>query len=201
MKTSKILALLVVLATILWNCAAKSEEEKAKEEPKNALEALEKIGQEAEKMSKEDPKETVDAKLLKELLPTDADGLARKEASSEKTAVLGFGVSRAEGRYGEGDESIRVEITDVAGVGVALMGMAAWSMTSMDKETETGYEKTTEYEGHKAFEKYNSKSKDGDISVLIANRFIVNVSGNNVSMDKIKATLSDIDLDKLADLQ
>jgi hypothetical protein len=201
MKMLKNLALLLVLATLLWNCAGKSEEEKAKEEPKNALEALEKIGQEAEKMSKEGPKETVDAKLLKELLPADADGLTRKEASSEKTAAMGFGISKAEARYANDNESINVEILDVAGAGVALMGMAAWSLASVEKETETGYEKTTEYEGHKAYEKYNTKSQDGEISVLVANRYIVNVSGNNTSMDKIKATLDDIDLDKLADLQ
>ena len=182
MKKLKLLALFLSLAAITWNCAGKSEEDEAKEEPKNGLEAIEKMAKEAEKMSKEGPKETIDPKLLKALLPADADGLKRKEASSE-------------------DQDINVEIVDVAGMGVALMGMAAWSMATIDKETETGYEKTTEYEGHKAFEKYNTQNKDGEISVIVANRYIVNVSGNGVSIDKIKSVLSDIDLDKLADLK
>jgi hypothetical protein len=160
------------------------------------------MAKEAEKMSKEGPKETIDPKLLKALLPEDADGLKRKEASSEKTAAMGFGVSTAKASYSDdGAQDINVEIVDVAGMGVALMGMAAWSMASIDKETETGYEKTTEYEGHKAFEKYNTQNKDGEISVIVANRYIVNVSGNGVSIDKIKSVLGDIDLDKLADLK
>lgn len=202
MKTIKLLALFLSLTLLSWNCTSKEEEEaeKAKEEPKNAIEALQKIGEEAEKMSKEGPKETVDPKLLKALLPEDADGLKRKEASSEKSAAMGFGISTAKASYRDDNgQDIDVNISDVAGMGVALMGMAAWSMATIDKETETGYEKTTEYKGHKAFEKYNTDSKNGEISVIVANRYIVQVSGNGVGIDKIKSVLDDIDLDKLAD--
>lgn len=183
----------------LSNCGSKKEEEKV-EEPKTGLEALQNMAKEAEKMSKEGPKEVVDAKLLKELLPADADGLPRKEASSEKTGAMGFNISTAEGRYKNDDSSIEINIVDVAGTG-ALMGMAAWSMMEMDKETEDGYEKTTKYKDHKAFEKYNNKNKDGEMAVIVANRFVVTVKGNNVEMSKIKATLDDIDLEKLEDLK
>jgi hypothetical protein len=113
---------------------------------------------------------------------------------------MGFKVSTAEARYKEDDSSIKVTILDVAGTG-ALMGMAAWTMIDMDKENENGYEKTTKYKGFKAFEKYNSKNKDGEMAVIVASRFIVTVSGNNVEMDKIKSTLDDIDLGKLEDLE
>lgn len=201
MKLSQNLAVVLTAAVLMWSCASKSEEEKAREEPKNALEALQKIADEAEQMSKEGPKETIDPKLLKELLPTSADGLKRTEASSEKNAAMGFGVSTAKGVYTSNNgESIDVNIVDCAGTGIALMGMAAWSMSSIDKETEHGYEKTTEYEGHKAFEKYDSQSKHGEIAVLIVNRYLVEVEGNNVSIDKIKSVLKDIDLDKLSKL-
>jgi hypothetical protein len=70
----------------------------------------------------------------------------------------------------------------------------------VDKESDDEYEKTTEYEGYKAYEKYNSKNQDGEISVMVANRYIVEVKGNGVSIDKVKATLKDIDLDKLKGL-
>ena len=202
MKKMKSLALLLSLSVILWNCTSKSEEEEAKEEPKTGLEAIQKMADEAEKMSKEGPKETVDPKLLKALLPDDADGLKRSEASSEKSSAMGFGVSTAKASYrDDSGQDIDVNITDVAGMGVALMGMAAWSMASIDKETENGYEKTTEYQGHKAFEKYNTQSKNGEISVIVANRYIVQVEGRDVSIDKIKSVLGDIDLGKLADLK
>lgn len=199
MKTTKLLALLLATTFLLSNCGGKKEEEE-KEEPKTAADAIENLANEAEKMAKDGPKEVVDAKLLKELLPADADGLPRKEASSEKTGAMGFQVSTANARYGEGDSSIEVSIVDVAGTG-AIMGMAAWAMMDVDKENDSGYEKTTKYKDHKAFEKYNNDNKDGELAVLLANRFVVSVKGNNVAMDKIKATLDDIDLDKLADME
>ena len=199
MKTTKLLALLLAATFLLSNCGGKKEEEE-KEEPKTAADAIENLANEAEKMANDGPKEVVDAKLLKELLPADADGLPRKEASSEKTGAMGFQVSTANARYGEGDSSIEVSIVDVAGTG-AIMGMAAWAMIDVDKENDSGYEKTTKYKDHKAFEKYNNDNKDGELAVLLANRFVVSVKGNNVSMDKIKATIDDIDLDKLADMK
>lgn len=199
MKTTKLLAILLATTFLLSNCGGKKEEEE-KDEPKTAADAIENLANEAEKMAKDGPKEVVDAKLLKELLPADADGLPRKEASSEKTGAMGFQVATANARYGEGDSSIEVSIVDVAGTG-AIMGMAAWAMIDVDKENDSGYEKTTKYKDHKAFEKYNNDSKDGELAVLLANRFVVSVKGNNVSMDKIKATIDDIDLDKLADMK
>ncbi|MBA4852963.1 transposase [Emticicia sp. BO119] len=199
MKATKIFLLLLAATFLLSNCGGKKEEEK-KEEPKTGLEALQSVAEEAEKLSKEGPKEVVDAKVLKELLPADADGMPRTEASSEKTGAMGFKVSTANGRYREGDSSIEVSIVDVAGTG-AIMGMAAWAMIDVDKENESGYEKTTTYKDHKSFEKYNTKNNDGEVAVLLANRFVVSVKGNNVSMDKIKATLDDIDLNKLADMK
>lgn len=199
MKTVKLLISLLAMTMLLSNCGGKKEEEK-QEEPKTGLEALQNIAKEAEKMSNGEVKEVVDAKLLKELLPADADGMPRKEASSEKTGAMGFKISTAEGRYKDENSSIEVNIIDAAGTG-ALMGMAAWSMIDMDKENEDSYEKTTKYKDNKAFEKYNSKNKDGEMAVIVASRFIVTVKGNNVSMDKIKATLDDIDLGKLEDLK
>lgn len=197
MKTTKILVSLLVISMFLNSCGKKKEEETEQEK---AMEMVDKIKEEAENMSNEEPKEVVDAKLLKELLPDDAAGLARKSAESEKVGAMGFMVSRAEANYKDGDNSIEVNIIDVAGTG-ALMGMAAWSMMDMDKETENGYEKTTTYKGNKAYEKYNSKNNDGEMAVIVAKRFVVTVKGRNVAMDKIKDTLDDIDLGKLEDLK
>jgi hypothetical protein len=39
------------------------------------------------------------------------------------------------------------------------------------------------------------------LNVLVSKRFVVNVKGRNVTMDQIKETLSDLDLDKLADMK
>ena len=70
-------------------------------------------------------------------------------------------------------------------------------MAEIDKESETGYEKTTKYKGHKAYEKYDNEYQDGSIEVLVSGRYMVSVQGNNISMDIIKNAMDEIDIGKL----
>ncbi|MFD2520024.1 transposase [Emticicia soli] len=197
MQTLKYIFILLATSFLMFNCGGNKEETKA---PETAEDIVQNITEEAEKLANEEPKDVVDPKLLQELLPADANGLPREKVSGEKTGAMGFQVATAEGKYFEGDNSIEVNIADVAGTG-GIMGMAAWSMLNINTESETGYEKTTTYKDHKAFEKYDAQTKESEMAVLIASRFVVSIKGTNVDMSKIKATLDDIDLRKLADLK
>jgi len=83
---------------------------------------------------------------------------------------------------------------------MALMGMAAWASLEYEKDSDEGYERTTTIQGHKAFEKYYERQKEGEIGVLVSNRFIVSIKGYNVSMNDIQAALKRIKLDDLVKL-
>lgn len=197
------------LCFLLLCAGCGSSEEKKKEEADEAsvslggsLNAVQEMAKQAEEAQKNGPVETIDFRKLKELLPADADGLARKSADGEKNGMAGFNFSTARGRYENADntENIELDIVDAGGTG-ALMGMAAWSMIDMDKETDSGYEKTTKIGDNKAFEKYDNTNKSGEVAVIVKNRFIVTIKGNGVDMNKLKAVLDDVDLDKLGDLK
>src|SRR5207244_3625129 len=110
----------------------------------------------------------------------------------------GFNVAKAEGEYrGETEGNIDITITDMGNMSGLTAMAAGWAMVDLDKETDTGYEKTTTYNGQKAHEQYNREGHHGEISVLVANRFIVEVKGNSVTMDNIKSALGKIDIGKL----
>ena len=200
-------------AALLMSCGGKSDEEKAQEAAEkiaddakvsvsDAMGAVQAMAKQAEESQKNGPVETVDFRALKELLPDNADGLARQSATGEKTGAMGFKISTANAKYANTDNSERIElsIVDAGGTGV-MMGLAAWSMIDVDKETENGYEKTGKMGDYKSYEKYDNSGKDGEIAVMIQNRFVVTAKGRGVSIDKIKAALEDIDLNKLADMK
>jgi hypothetical protein len=188
---------LLTLALTLTNCGGKEEEQT--EEPKNTMDAIQQMAQKAEEMQNREPVDPVDFRELKELLPSDAAGLERIEATGEKTGAMGFTISQAEAKYQKEDANIEVQILDTGGVGgMAMMGLAAWTMAEVDKETASGYEKTTLLNDHKAFEKYDNNQQDGELNLIVGDRYIVNVKGRNVSMDQLKGTLNELDLDKLA---
>lgn len=200
-----LLAAGLLSVTLLTNCGGSKEEEKKQEESVpavGAFGALKEMAEQAENMEKNGPVVTVDFRSLKELLPTAADGLPRKEATGEKAGAAGFVVSTATGKYANDDNSETVEIVIVDAGGTAmLMGVAAWSMLKLDKETADGYEKTGKMGDYKSYEKYDNSDKDGEIAVLVNKRFIVTAKGRGISMDKLKGALDDVDLAKLADLK
>jgi hypothetical protein len=55
--------------------------------------------------------------------------------------------------------------------------------------------------GNKAFEKYDTRSKHGELNVLVGNRFIVELHGSNVKIDDLKSAAGKLDLGKLASLK
>jgi hypothetical protein len=202
MQKRLILSFAFASALFLTGCGGKSEKEE-QEEPKNAVDALQQLTDKAKQMGDKKAVDPVDFRELKALLPESAAGLKRTEATGEKTGAMGFTISTARAEYrGDGDGTVDIEIIDTGGIaGVGTMAMAAWTMAEIDKETAHGYEKTTKIEGYKAFEKYDTEGKYGEVNLLVGDRYVVNVKGDNVSIDQIKDVVKDIDLGKLEDLK
>ena len=143
--------------------------------------------------------ETVDYKELKAMLPESLPGMKRTDASGEKNAAMGMQISNAEGRYrAEDGSSMTIKITDIGSMtGLAGMATYAWARVDVDRESDNSYEKTSTFSGYKSREKYNKSGKSGEVSVLVGDRFVVEVDGNNVDMDAIKGALGKVDLGKL----
>jgi len=143
--------------------------------------------------------ETVDYKVLKEMLPAEVGGMRRTEATGEKTSAMGMQISNANARYSnDHGASMTIKITDIGSMtGLAGMAAYAWAATEVDRESDTGYEKTSNFNGYKSHEKWDKSSKSGEISVLVGNRFVAEVEGNDVEMDALKDALTKVNLKKL----
>lgn len=204
---SKIISILLISAIfILFGCGKGGDQpnEKQKSEEKTGIKSLDDFvdkAKEVQKSMEEGKKyEVVDFRELKALLSENLGDLKRTNAEGEKSGAMGFTISKAEADYNNEDYSQRIdiEITDMTGAsGFAGLAAWGWAMADIDKETASGYEKTTKYKGHKAFEKYNNEYKDGSIEVLVSGRFMVSVNGNNVPMTAIMSAIDQIDVGKL----
>jgi hypothetical protein len=194
---------------ILWGCGKSGnnqpdEKQKNESEEKSGIKSIDDFVdnmKEVQKNMEEGKKhEVVDFRELKALLPESVGDLKRKNAQGEKNSTMGFTISHAEADYDneDGSQNINIDITDMTGAS-GLAGLAAWgwTMAEIDKETDTGYEKTTKYRGHKAYEKYDKQYQDGSIEVLVSGRYMVSVQGNNVPMELVKNAMDEIDIGKL----
>lgn len=141
--------------------------------------------------------ELINFRELKELMPDEIAGIERTSNSGETSGAFGFKISKAEAKYKDGDQRVNIEIIDGAGIGFAMLGMAAWTTAEIDKETDDGYERTTTFEGYKAFEKWDSKREKAELAFLIDDRFIVSVNSRKVSIEKLKKDIGRMKFRKL----
>ncbi len=222
MKTLNLAYLLMFFtATLIFSCGSEpTPEEKAADKISEGLEKMtEGLGDVAKEASKdlegglagalsqlenavEDLKEDgvgkkkpLNFRKFTELFPESPDGYTRSKPTGESTGMAGFNVSTAKVKYEKNDKKINVEIIDAGGLGMAMMGMAAWSMVKVDKETENGFERTTTYKGNKAFEKCSNTRCE--FSVFVGKRFLMNVKGRNVDIDDLHDLVDEIGLKKL----
>ncbi|MBB5687563.1 Yip1 family protein [Sphingobium boeckii] len=126
---------------------------------------------------------------LQALLPVALPGMARSEVSSASAGAGGIGGSQAEARYTTGDQSIRLEITDMAAVG-ALAALGGALNVESTKQTETGYEKMGKVDGRMTTESWDGPSKRGEYSVVVADRFMLSAHGENVEMAALKGAVA-----------
>ena len=144
--------------------------------------------------------EPVDIGTLKGMLPADLPGMKRSNASAERNQMMGIDVAQAEADYesGDGEASVCVKIIDLGNLtGPMKMGLTGWTLSQYSRETDTGYEKTTTYKDNKAMEEYDNDAKEGVLRVFVADRFVVEIEGSQIGMDKIKQVMDKIDLKKL----
>ena len=219
--TTRITQLLVLILalTLIFSCGKSQKQkeleraakklEKASKEMAEAGEEMARGGAEAitegmkkmgEALGGGEKVEPVDFRDLKELLPKSLPSMKRMDATGERTKAFGIHVSKAEGNYEsrDGDSSIDIEIVDMGSIkGLTAMATLGWAFADIDRETDSGYEKSTEYSGHKAFEEYDKDDQSGKIHVLVAKRFHVEVKGYGVKMKAIKKALDEINIRKL----
>ena len=142
--------------------------------------------------------EPVDFRELKALLPENVGGMKRTEARGEKSGMGGLMVATAEASYGgDGERSVELKLVDMGGAGLGMMGLAAWAMVEVDRETESGRERTGKLGGRPFHEKYDEKARSGEFALVVGQRFLVEASGDGVDLQTLKNAVAAVDLAKL----
>jgi hypothetical protein len=134
---------------------------------------------------------------LQAFLPQPLNGWVAEEATSQAmgAAMFGGGVS-AERRYNKDSSSVKVQIvTDSPMLQGMMMMLGNPALAGADGG------KMEKIAGEKAIVKYNAQDKNGQINLVIVNRFLVTVEGDEVSLADLKAYAGKIDYKKLATIQ
>jgi Yip1 domain len=138
---------------------------------------------------------------VKAFLPDSLDGLKRTSISAQRSGAMGMQLSDASAVYSDSNgHNITLEVTDSGGA-KGWMSMATAMAPEEEKETDHGYEKTYTDSGRLTHEAWDTQSKSGEYSLIIAQRFSVKANGNADSMDQLKQAVGSVDLGKLESMK
>ena len=141
--------------------------------------------------------EPVSFRELQTIFPN-LDGWEKQKPTGERM-TMPFSFSQAEVHYRKGESRLEIKIVDSGFNQLLFTPFAMFMQQGYEKETATGYEKSTTIGGQPGWERWNTEGKDGEVNAFVAKRFILTVEGRNV--DDIKAlhdVVGRLDLAKLA---
>ena len=142
----------------------------------------------------------VDVELLKSFLPELAGWTKGRPRGEQMTTP--YVISNAKVHYASGDSTIDIEITDSALNPMIFAPFAAFMAAGYDERTRDGYKKAAAIAGSPGFESWEKGPGHGEVTVIIANRFVVQASGRRVpGIDAVRKAVTAIDLRKLAALK
>jgi hypothetical protein len=149
--------------------------------------------------------EAVDYKKLKELMPAEVAGLKRTDNSGEKNKIGDFQLSQAKATYTkEADDAPRVtiEIIDYGSAPGMSEGIAAWTQLEVDRDSDSGHEKTLKIKDkYAAYETFQKDGQSGNLQIYVAKRYIVTIATSNLPAEQLQKTAEAISLDKLEALK
>jgi hypothetical protein len=214
--TATSLTLALVAATGCGKSAEQQRQEEAAKHLQDAAKKMEAAGTEAQKAAEKGAEgmaagmaalaqglgaaagvangsgKAVDPLPFRDLQATFADlsGWEKMKPTGESMTAP-FKISTAGVRYKKGDAEIRVKITDSAYNALMLVPFSWVSNMGYEKETETGYEKAVKVAGFPGLEKWNTDSKDGELTLVANKRYIVELEGNRIGDPKVLQSLAE----------
>ena len=130
------------------------------------------------------------ADQIKAFLPESLAGLPRTSLSAERNAAMGFEVAEASADYSDGaGRDLRLEINDTGGA-KGLIALASWANVESERQWQGGYERSYRADGRMIHERWDATANRGEYSVIVGDRFAVEVEGTAASMDELKAALA-----------
>jgi type II secretory pathway pseudopilin PulG len=142
----------------------------------------------------------VDFHTLVSLLPPSLKGMQRGTPQGSANQAMGIKTTSAEVDFqGANDARINVSIKDAT----AFSGIAGLAEMANGTESEQGnnYEKNATVGGRNVHEKWSAADKHGELSLILVQRFGVDITGDGVGMDALERALAGIDLGKLESMK
>ena len=143
------------------------------------------------------PIEPVAFQTLQTALPEVSGWTMEKPRGEQMRIPVTFSTSQT--NYRNGDQRIDLDIVDTAGSAMVLTPFRMMVGAGYSKESSDGYEKATTFGRYPAYEKWQAERKTGEFSVVVDDRFVIQLKGRRVDgIETLRDFAGRIDLGKIS---
>jgi hypothetical protein len=139
----------------------------------------------------------VDYQVLEGFVP-EFSGWERSEVTGQQVKSV-VSVSNASATYTNGGASLELEITDTSLSQLLLAPFTMMTQVGYEEVSDEGYTRAITLAGYPGFEKWENAGGDAEVSLLVANRFIVRAEGSGLeNTEPARQLVQAVDLATLA---
>ena len=167
----------------------------------SAVSQMEKMTQGMTASANRKPVPPVNFKVLIDYLPQEVEGMKAGAPKGETGTMGEWQYSQAEARYRseDGEQSAKVGLFDYAHIPMLYAPIQMMMKMNMNKESTEGFERSTKIGDFPAYEKWTSAGKENEVTVLVADRFVVTTTTRGLGENSARKIAESIDLKGLAD--
>jgi hypothetical protein len=166
----------------------------------SAVGQMEKMSKGMSEAAARKPVPPVSFKVLIDYLPKSLEGMKADDPKGQTTTAGEWQYSQAENHYrSEGNnKSAQVGLFDYAHIPMLYAPFQMIMNMKMSTESTEGYERSTTIGGFPAHEKWTKDGEENEVTILVADRFVVTTTTRGLGEDSAKKIAESIDLKGLA---
>ena len=139
--------------------------------------------------------------LLQTHVPDKLAGMERTAIEARSDSAMGMSFSSVTAEYTRDNGRVEVKVQDLGAVPALGMAMGAWAQSTVNRETQDEVERIYQKDGVSFKEEYRKDGSSAEMSVMLANGVMVELTGDNVDMDGLRGALAALDVKGLAGLK
>lgn len=143
---------------------------------------------------------TIPVDKIQAFVPEKLAGMER-ESIETSSGQGGMQFTSVDAGYAKPDGgSLHVQVQDIGAVQFLRMAAAAWASTTVNRETKEEVEKIYQKDGIAYKESYQKDGSSAEMSMLLPNGILVDINGNQLSIDQVREAIGALDLSAMGAL-
>ncbi|MFP8777874.1 Yip1 family protein [Hydrogenophaga sp. RWCD_12] len=135
---------------------------------------------------------------LQAFVPAKLGAMERSAIEARTDNAMGMSFSSVTSEFRNDKGRVEVKVQDIGAMPALMMAMGAWASSTVNRETQTEVEKVYKKDGVAVKEEYRKDGSRAEMTMMLANGVMIEVTGDNVDMDGVRTALNSLDLKGLS---